>query len=572
MLLTSFGSNFSLLATAQEQEAGKIELKMVKNELIASDSFKLGQDNYVTGSVDKTIKKVELHVNGVSVSKGKIYIEENFNTFEIAAEQVIKNLDDKVEVVGLTSRGKELARQTVSIEKAEIILTANDFTLHDEEITGVAGNKMDEVSLLIDGEIIDTVKVESDQTYVMPIEEDDIRTVEDQVEVVGSTLGKELGRVSVAINPLGLDGIIPDYILGQVNKVTGELTGKDLAKAKKVRLFVNKKRYTEAMINPDGTFELDATVFITDIKDNVQVSVVNEKDNEIGRYQVKVVTNETIEKKAINEWFPDPVMAQLIADKLGKQPTNIVEKDIFLGITEFSFRAKVYDLEGMQHLKKLRYLNYYGSGESLREVSDISKLSNLTSLVWLDLLDAPISDVRPLRNLYNLETLLLDGNKISDISSLSNLKSLRALRISNNQIKDISVLRNFTKLKEINFSDNQISDVSPLKKLERLESADFSNNQISDISFLDSLPIIFPNFYGQKITLPKQKLSAGNRLELTSPVQISKLINISDNGSYTAETNRLTWENLKDSGEVSYEFNGKLNWRFYGTVTIPYEK
>ncbi|OJG74764.1 hypothetical protein RV12_GL002181 [Enterococcus quebecensis] len=568
MLLIPFGSNFSLLATAEEQSSGKIELKMDKNELIASDSFKLGQDDYVTGSVDKTIGKVELHVNGLYVAEGDIFADD---TFEIEAEQAIKSIDDKVEVVGLTINGKEIARQTVSIEKAEILLNANDYTLHDEEITGIAGNQMDEVTLLIGGEIIKTVNVKMDQTYNISIESDYIRSVDTQVEIVGSTLGKELGRTPVAINPIGIDANIPDYILGQVNKVTGNLTGRDIAKAKQVSLFVNKKRRTKATINPDGTFELDATVFITDIKDNVQISVVNEKNKEIGRYQVKVVTNETIEKKAINEWFPDPALAQMVTHRLGRQQsTDIVEKDVFLSITELDLTREVYDLEGMQYLKKLMSFNIYSNSNNLKNVTDISKLSNLTSLIWLELAGAPISDVSPLRNLYNLETLVLKDNKISNISSLSNLRSLRALNMSENQIKDISVLRNFTKLIDIDFSDNQIEDISALKDHTRLRYVNFDRNQISDVSVFG--PSTNPSVGDQKITLPKKKLSAGNRLELESPVSIDKLNKISDNGNYISETNQLTWENLKDSGEVSYDFQGKLHGRFFGTVTIPYEK
>lgn len=324
VLCSSFVSSFPLITIAQEQATEQIELKVLKNEQIISDSFRVGQDEYVTGEIlSSAIKKVELHVNHQRVQGGIIY---NDNSFEIEAKDAIQKVADKVEVVGLDRKGNELSRQIVALEQAEIILSAADYTMFDEAITGIAGNKMDEVSLLIDGEIIETVKVKVDQTYRIPVDSRDITSVDDHVEIVGSVAGKELGRIPVALNPIGLESEIPSYTLGKDQKVLGKLSGKDLAKAKKVRLFVNRKRYTTVDIKSDGTFEIESTVFITDIKDNVQISVLNEKENEIGRYQVTVIS----EEKPINEWFPDPALAKIVAERLREDvEKKSVKKDCY---------------------------------------------------------------------------------------------------------------------------------------------------------------------------------------------------------------------------------------------------
>ncbi|EOL45150.1 leucine-rich repeat domain-containing protein [Enterococcus caccae] len=486
VMLSLFASNFPLNAIAENQVTEQIELKVLKNEWIIADSYRVGQDSYVTGEVLSTaIKKIEMHVNGKVIRGGIIYAD---NSYEIEAEDTIRSLEDKVEVVGLDRKGKELSRQIVALEKAEITLSAADYTMFDEEITGVAGNKMDEVSLLIEGEIIDTVKVNGDQTFVISVEPREITSIKDHVEIVGSVAGRELGRIAVTLNPFGLDAELPNYVLGKNQKVTGKLTGKDLTKAQKVRLFVNRKRYTTVDIKPDGTFEIDSAVFITDIKDNVQISVLNEKGNEIGRYQIIV----TSEGKTFSEWFPDPHFASLVAETMKKNVEQKVSEEEFLSIVKFEMdNNDTVSLEGIQYLKNLEHLRFFGVEDidvnNISKISDITQLSNLTNLKYLAMGHNQVSDISALRNLVNLKTLIISSEQVKDFSILSNLTNLEDIHVFNNHLCDLSFLRNLIKLKSLAIYCNQVDDISSLANLQNLEKLTIGPGSLSDISSLNNL-------------------------------------------------------------------------------------
>lgn len=285
--------NGQMNVLAQEVESPEVQtprallLRQAEYSMILPDSFRLGIDDYVTGYLDSTVKKVELHVNGQKVSSGKVFTD---GTFEIFTEDRITSLNTPVEVVGLDRRGNELTRAKVVIEAAAVNLSAEEYTLLDEQIVGTAGNQMDSVSLVINGDVYRTVQVNGDDTYVMPIEEDEIIESEDHVEIVGSIHGKELARIVVPVNSIDLNVALADHFINDNQLITGELYGKAASKARTVRLYVNRKRYNEVSVvrNNYGTFSfaLDPMRVITSIDDDVKVAILDEKGQELGRYQV----------------------------------------------------------------------------------------------------------------------------------------------------------------------------------------------------------------------------------------------------------------------------------------------
>ncbi|EFS6816350.1 internalin, partial [Listeria monocytogenes] len=147
---------------------------------------------------------------------------------------------------------------------------------------------------------------------------------------------------------------------------------------------------------------------------------------------------------AINQIFPDPVLAEVMADRLGK--------------------ASVSDTVSQNELNQLTYLSTF-----LNNIESIDGLQYLNNLTDLTLLKTQISDISVLSGLTNLTYLNIGGNQISDISILSGLSKLETLNVDDNQISDISVLSNLANLKYLSFSNNQISDISALAGLTNLD-------------------------------------------------------------------------------------------------------
>ncbi|MGL4694862.1 immunoglobulin-like domain-containing protein [Enterococcus larvae] len=253
--------------------------------LVTPDSFRLGIDDYVTGFLDTSVKKVVLYVNDQNIRNGYVYSD---GTFEVEAGDVITNIEDKVEIAGLDRKNNELDRQLVSIEQSEVNLTADDYTLFDEEIRGIAGNQMSVVSLMINDELIRSVNVNRDDTFVLPVESGEIIETEDFVEIVGSNSGKEIARITVPVNTLELQVKFDPFHFEEDNIISGSLSGKAHSKAKTVQLYVNRKRYGKSTVNADGTFTLNSERNITSVKDNVVVAVLNESNEELSRFQMNL--------------------------------------------------------------------------------------------------------------------------------------------------------------------------------------------------------------------------------------------------------------------------------------------
>lgn len=485
-------TTFAEAGISEEQLLVPRSLLNQSYSLLTPDSYRLGIDDYITGLSDSTIKKVALYVNGSFARNGVVYSD---GSFEIEASDVITSINDDVEIVGMDRRNNELERQTVSIEQENILLSAEEYTLFDNEIRGVAGNNMGLVSLLVNGDLMRSVAVNNDGSYTIPVESGDIIELEDHVEIVGSLFGKELARIVIPVNAVDLSAAINTFASGIDNTVTGTITGNGLAKAKTARLYVNRRRASEVVIDENGGFSLATERLSLTFKDDVKVAVLTEDGEELGRYQVNVA-------QELSDIFSDTEFVRYMAMMLNRYENGntMVTKDDLAELTNLSLIDKnlVRNLTGIEYLTGLTTLylgNFHGSrpGDDNSWVIDFDLLSNLTNLehvtihgsgdlqnlAWLKNLkklthlELPynpyLNNLQGLEQLTNLEYLNLNGNDLEDILPVAGLINLKYLDLSSNSFEDISPLAGLVNLKELRVYSTPITNLDSLSHLTDLE-------------------------------------------------------------------------------------------------------
>ena len=190
--------------------------------------------------------------------------------------------------------------------------------------------------------------------------------------------------------------------------------------------------------------------------------------------------------RPINQIFPDPVLAEIVAQQIFGSSANA---DLKVSQTQLEARVRleilnmpIQNLEGMQYFTNLTHLTIFSG-----RISDLQPLANLINLTNLNLSANQISDLQPLANLINLTNLGLSNNQISDLQPLVNLTNLTNLGLSYNRISDLQTLLNLTNLTSLRLSSNPISDIQPLANLTNLIDLSFGNNPISDIQPLANL-------------------------------------------------------------------------------------
>jgi len=234
-------------------------------------------------------------------------------------------------------------------------------------------------------------------------------------------------------------------------------------------------------------------------------------------------------------FFPDPVLRQAVRDAEGYtgNPTGPIYKNEVLGITELVYwgssparesdswnhisewhkeelvsdyygerkleesrhhehthnhvpRAKISNLEGIQHLTSLKVLTFGNN-----QVSDISPVQNLVNLKSLAFNGNQVSDITLVQNLLKLVFLDFQGNQVSDITSVQNLVNLKWLAFNGNQVSDITPVQNLMNLQLLSFWNIQVSDITPVQNLVNLEWLDFGNNQVSGITPLQNMANLY---------------------------------------------------------------------------------
>ncbi|EMR6234710.1 LapB repeat-containing protein [Listeria monocytogenes] len=222
---------------------------------------------------------------------------------------------------------------------------------------------------------------------------------------------------------------------------------------------------------------------------------------------------------------------------------------------------------------------------------DVSQNPNLSTLICSDnqLTNLDVSQNQA------LEYLTCDNNELKNIDIDQNL-ALIELSCENNQLTNLDTTQNLA-LEILYCDDNQLTNLDVRKNVnllilscnnnqltnlavgETILDVSCNNNQLKDISSLpDYLTAENGEYQAMDQTLvgPIQT-TQNNTLVYAVPTDlldkdgnIVSIIKPENGGVYDAATRTITWENLPDSGEVSYTFESNDYGVFSGRVTVPY--
>ncbi|PZL75692.1 hypothetical protein CI088_04420 [Enterococcus plantarum] len=246
------------------------------------DPFYLGLDDFITGEIDPTLspENVQLWVNDQLISTTEIFSD---GIFELDTEETITKTTDKVKIVILDSKNKEIDRGMVKVEEIAYELTVNDYVLsEDTVVSGKTDYFHTHVSLIINGKEIERKLLTSNRQFSFDVE-GLIEQESDKVEVVGYRYSTEITRQNVTVQPAKVEMVLDTYKL-DTPYVTGKVTGKS---ASSVRLYVNRRRQETVKIAEDGTFKL-LGVGILSPTNKVEVAVLNKQGIEVLRTPVSI--------------------------------------------------------------------------------------------------------------------------------------------------------------------------------------------------------------------------------------------------------------------------------------------
>ncbi|MBK7667753.1 MAG: leucine-rich repeat domain-containing protein [Sphingobacteriaceae bacterium] len=120
----------------------------------------------------------------------------------------------------------------------------------------------------------------------------------------------------------------------------------------------------------------------------------------------------------------------------------------------------IQKIDGIEQLKKLRYINLSGCG--IR--TGFSSLASLTKLTDLNVAGNNIMNVKPFAAIKTLRHLDLTDNKVKDLSGIENLVSLEELYLTQNRVSDITPLMKLKKLKILYMDNMKEEDLKKLRK------------------------------------------------------------------------------------------------------------
>ena len=278
-----------------------------------------------------------------------------------------------------------------------------------------------------------------------------------------------------------------------------------------------------------------------------------------------------------SQCFPDPDLAKQLASSIEKEPDAVLTvEDVDTQFRDISL-TDVWDLNGIQILKKATYINLdysYPDQKSPRS-------------------DQVAVDLRPVAELPEIWSFWLSGSGdaetemdplITDFTPLSKLKKLNELYIDEAGVKDLKGFESFTdmpRLTEVELEGNQISNVKPLavlKDLPRMELLSLESNRIFDMSPLKDLsksPIEL-SAINQTAVVPRHELP-GEAMAISLPIRPdgkyaeTDIDSISGNGYHKRSDYAVVWDAPVVDSVHSYDFmegGSRLDsWEFDGTVT-----
>ena len=269
----------------------------------------------------------------------------------------------------------------------------------------------------------------------------------------------------------------------------------------------------------------------------------------VAEYRARILPQAVLtQPDTISNLFPDPSLAQAVAERLGVSVGAMVTQEQLSGITElYAWERGIRNLQGIGTLTSLERLLLAGN-----QISDIQPLAGLSNLRILVLFDNQISNIQPVAGLTNLEGLYLQNNQISNIQPIVRLVHLQRLHLNDNQISNLQPLAGFTTFMDLSLQNNQIRNIQPLAGL-HVERSLFLHNQRSmrdPIEASDPLVVSNDVFHVDGARIAPFWASHG--------------------GAYAAPN--VVWPGLPDTTTlVSYSFEHLINGRhfFSGTVIQP---
>ncbi|MBC6309403.1 DUF5011 domain-containing protein, partial [Listeria sp. FSL L7-1582] len=255
---------------------------------ITTNTFTIGEDNYVKGSLTGDVTRVSMVVNGEEYSK----IGASGSTYQYYANGKILSVNDTVTMIAYNVNGKELDRTNVQLKKAEVVttgtITADDFNFggKDAYIHGATTGDVTTVKMLVNGEAASQKAVNEDGTYDY-YTGSNISSANDVVEMVGyDASGKELDRTTVKlIASQGTITVEPFQVGGSDAYMHGTATGA----VKKVQLIVNGVAQNLAFVQEDGTFKYYAKP-VTSTSDTAVMVALDEFGQELDRQTVTLTS------------------------------------------------------------------------------------------------------------------------------------------------------------------------------------------------------------------------------------------------------------------------------------------
>jgi len=179
----------------------------------------------------------------------------------------------------------------------------------------------------------------------------------------------------------------------------------------------------------------------------------------------------------------DPVLEQLVRDKIGKSEGDILASDManLYSLNINNQETPVAKLDGMEYAVNLSDFSYrYGELESLSPIANCRELSYL-NVSYSTVAQSPVDFNTPV-----LERVGFTDTAIPDFSFLQNVTSMTNVTFSQCEITSIAFLENSAGLEEVNLSDNSIADLNPLSGKIELTSLRFDKNEVTDLDPLSS--------------------------------------------------------------------------------------
>ncbi|MBC1373655.1 hypothetical protein HB847_14975 [Listeria booriae] len=278
-------------ATGKQLQKTKVNVKQPTAGTITPNTFYLGKDNYVKGTLTGDVAKFSLTINGVEYTRINVTTAPNFQYY---ANNLITNVTDIVQINAYDASGKLLDTKPVTITKDQgevgTITSVAPFKLgKDSYVTGAYTGDIVKVELQVNGIPLQRINVTGGT--IKYYAKATITKTTDEVKLVGyNTAGVAVSVKTVSVT--ATDGTVTanPFVIGKDGYVTGKYTG-DVAK---ISLTVNGvKQSTISVPTPGPDFQYYAKPLIKNADDVVVLTAYDTMGN------VLDTVNVTVNKSAV---------------------------------------------------------------------------------------------------------------------------------------------------------------------------------------------------------------------------------------------------------------------------------